>query len=211
MKKIIIDNINLLKEAVELTNNEVMYNTFLWEVKAFLSNLLKEPISTTVSSFFSANNISKPTLLRLLLNNKIIEREESVSDEDITNPKFKIKYKVPKKNFDRKVKKLYIKLFEKNLPEKEIPIEEDGGMGGATSAAACNAVAPIGPITSQPIKRKTIYITNEQLKQLEEATATFTAGNYQYDVPFMFKRKDGKKDEAYIHNKPGGIGCERVK
>ena len=186
--------------------NNVTYYSFLSQIKGFLRAILKDPVNCKIDDFFIQNNISKSKLLNLLKRYNIIEVSEKVDDSN----KFKIKYSIPRKNFERKIKRLYSRLFEVNLPTKE-NIDEDGesGVCGATTASAVNDTAPILPMGG--INRRRIYLTNEQLTNLREALTTFNAGNYQYDVPFMFKDADGKKDDCYIHNKKGGISADRLK
>lgn len=215
MNRIILNNVVILKEAIEAENEEVTYYSFLSHLKAFLANLLTDPINAKPDTFLLAHELNKGKLLNLLLNRGIIERESDVVDNDVKEneqPTFKIKYKIPRKNFERKIKRLYSKLFEINLPPKIEKLEEDGegGMlGGATSASAVNDTAPIAPLGQ--VQRRKIYLTNEQLDKIEESTTTSSAGDYQYSVPFMFKPEGGGKDEAYIHRKPGGISVDRIK
>lgn len=192
---------------------EVTYYSFLSHIKAFLRSLINDPINCKIDNFFLENNINKSKLLFLLKSKGIIISSEKIDDskeDEGNNANFKIKYLIPRKNFERKIKRLYSKLFEKNLPSEIYLKEEgDGGMAGATSASVANDNAPVAPFGQ--VNRRKIYITNEQLKRLEEQLTTFNAGDYQYDVPFMFKDKDGKKDDAYIHNKKGGISVEVLK
>lgn len=186
--------------------NEITYYSFLSHLKAFLKDLLTDPINCKVDEYFYGINLNKHKLLNLLKRRDIIRTEEKIDDSIANKPIFKIKYLIPKKNFERKVKRLYSKLFEINLPPKN-NIHEDGEGGdlcGATSAAAVNDSAPIEPIG---LNRRKIYITPMQLNKLQEALTTFNAGNYQYDTPFIFNNKD---DETYIHNKKGGISVERL-
>lgn len=73
-------------------------------------------------------------------------------------------------------------------------INEDGE-GGAVSGGAMDGVAGATnaessgqfttPLFGKPIKRKSLYLTQEQVDYIKEATATSNAGNYQYDVPLQ--------------------------
>lgn len=99
----------------------------------------------------------------------------------------KVKFKVPKKNFDRKLKRLYIRLFERNVPQTEV-VSEDGETSGATGSDASGQY-------SQPVfgmQRRDIY-------NVKEATTTSTVGDYQYDVPFPSDDETMKR-----HNGVGG-------
>ena len=107
------------------------------------------------------------------------------------NPKsatMKVRYAVPKKNFNRNLKRLYIRLFEQNLPINE---EEGGAMGGATSADSSGQFSQ--PLFSKPVKQK------PYTEVMDEASTTQTVGNYQYDVPFA-----GDEETLSRHNGVGG-------
>lgn len=208
MRRIIINEnmLDVIDKSIKREQNITFY-AFLSNVKAFIGNLLKEPLNAEITPFFKELGIRRSELINMLIERGVLIKENKISNENGVD-KFNISYKVPRKNFEKNIKKIYIKLFEKNLPKVEPKLNEDGE-GGATSAGACNASAPISPIGN--VQRRRIYITQEQAERLEEATTTSSVGNYQYDVPFIFKGKNGKKDEAYIHRKPGGISMERKK
>lgn len=109
-------------------------------------------------------------------------------------------------------KQLSTFLYEKNIlnvqqkPQMKFEgkINEDGeggtmaGMGGTTSCDASSGQFT-QPLFGKPIKRKTIYITQEQydkLKTLKEEIEMDTAfGNFGYDAPGL----KNKKDPAYNH------------
>ena len=49
-------------------------------------------------------------------------------------------------------------------------------------------------------------VTPEQMKEIDEATATTNVGSIAYDVPIGVK----KNDPSLVHQKPGGICCGHV-
>jgi len=57
------------------------------------------------------------------------------------------------------------------------------GVAGATNAQSSGQYTT--PLFGKPIKRKSLYLTQEQIDYIKEATATSSAGNYQYDVPLQ--------------------------
>lgn len=65
----------------------------------------------------------------------------------------------------------------------------DGMANGAPSAA--NSGQYTTPLFGKPLKRKSLYLTQEQVDYIKEATATSNVGNYQYDVPM------GQNDDFY--------------
>ena len=137
--------LNELSDATKLTEYK-FYNN----VQRFLSDLLKDPVGAKVPFLLQANNIARNQLLYHLKSNGIINRYQKISDKDSRgNPKTArmiIKYSVPKKDFAKKMKRLFIDLVAKNVPEKiEKMISEDLGKdidecdcGGAMGATAVN-------------------------------------------------------------------------
>lgn len=179
----------MIKEALEMTEYK-FYNA----IKAFLHDLLVDPVNAKPSYVLTAYGYTRYKLLYYLLKYRIVEKEEKIIDKhENGEPKpatMKVKYKVPKLNFERKLKKLYIRLFERNVPQMEenIVTEDGEGMtGGATGSDASGQYSQ--PVF--PMQRREIYNPH-----MEEATTTSTAGDYQYDVPFpgdddTLKRGDG--------------------
>lgn len=109
--------LNEIADATKLTEYK-FYNN----VQRFLSDLLKDPVGAKVPFLLQANNIARNQLLYHLKSNGIINRHQKISDKDSQgNPKTArmiIKYSVPKKDFAKKMKKLFIALVAKNVPEK---------------------------------------------------------------------------------------------
>ena len=173
--------LNGLSDATKLTEYK-FYNN----VQRFLSDLLKDPVGAKVPLLLQANNIARNYLLYHLKSNGIITRSQKISDKDSQgNPKtakMVIKYSVPKKDFSKKMKKLFIDLVAKNVPEKieKVMNECDGGvaMGGEPSGATS---ADASGQYSQPL----FGIQRRKMPtDLEETTATTNVGNYEYTVPF---------------------------
>lgn len=109
--------LNEIADATKLTEYK-FYNN----VQRFLSDLLKDPVGAKVPFLLQANNIARNQLLYHLKSNGIINRHQKIADKDSQgNPKtarMVIKYSVPKKDFAKKMKKLFIALVAKNVPEK---------------------------------------------------------------------------------------------
>ena len=83
-----------------------------------------------------------------------------------------------------------------NIYDKD-RLNEDGEGGGATSADASGQFTT--PLFGKPIKRKTMYITQEQeayLKKMieEEVVMNTQAGNFGYDAPIGDKNSDFYKE-----------------
>lgn len=110
---------NQIKDAKEMTEYK-----FISNIMAFFERLKADPVHADVPDALALNGYDRRRLIAILRKNKIIERHEKISDKDENGRPKKatmlVSYKVPTKNLERKLKKLYIKLFEENIPPKEI-------------------------------------------------------------------------------------------
>lgn len=196
--KIIVISESVFNQLKESSEMEMTEYKFMSNIKNFLSELLSDPINAQPSFLLISNGFNRSKLIQLLLHNNIIIKDEKICDKDENNqPKtatMKVKYKVPKKDFKHKLKKLYIKNFEKNTPTSNngnMKLDEDGEGAmscGATSADSSGAF-------EQPVfgvQRRKIYggVTE---------TDTNSVGNYEYDVPFI-----GDKETLSRKNGIGG-------
>ena len=167
----------------------------------FISQLLQDPVNAQPSTLLKTNGLNRSILLKYLLNGGILVRDERISDRDENGePKtatMMVKFRCPKKNFDRKIQKLYMRFFEKNLPQRQIHLRneeineegEGGAMGGATSAASSGQfIQPFGSVQRRKMPT-----------EIEETTSTMNTGNYQYTVPF-----GGDKETLARKNGDGG-------
>jgi hypothetical protein len=204
MKRIFV-NKETLKEAVDYLNNEITFFGFLSHTKAFLKELLTNPINANVDDYLQDNGLDRKTLLGALMARNIVEKETKIEEKNDSDV-FSISYKVPKRNFERKMRRLYSSLFEKNeISESEVLKETDcaGAMqGGGDNPDAGQFVTPLGKV-----QRRRIYVTNEQLEMLKE-TSTQDAGDYQYDVPMNF---NNGKDPAFDHENMIAKGIPKKK
>jgi hypothetical protein len=192
MKRIFV-NKETLKEAVDYLNNEITFFGFLSHTKTFLKELLTNPINANTDDYLQNNGLDRKTLLGALMARNIVEKESKIEEKNDSDV-FSISYKIPKRNFERKMRRLYSSLFEKNeISESTTIVETDCGgamQGGGENPDAGQFITPIGKV-----QRRRIYVTNEQLDIIKE-TATSDVGDYQYDVPLNF---NGGNDPAYNH------------
>lgn len=180
--KLTKSQISGVKEATKLTEYK-FYNN----VQRFLSDLLKDPVGVNVPFLLKTNGIDKNKLLYHLKSNGIINRYSRISDKDSQgNPKtatMLVKYSVPKKDFVKKMKRLFIDLVAKNIPDNDTD-DKDGNEieecdCGGVSAGATNCQSSgsfVGPM---------LGTQRRQLPtDIKETTATTNVGDYQYTVPF---------------------------
>ena len=194
-----------LNEAVAYLNNEITFYGFLSHTKKFLKELLVNPLNADVDEYLKDNGINRKTLILALIEKNIIEKETKIEDKNGSD-KFTLSYKIPKRNFERKMRRLYTSLFEIHKINEDI-ISEDGegvSMSNGNGASGCNNVLQGGGGQFESgeyvpkvgnVQRRKIYVTEEQAKILQEM-GIGDAGDYQYDVPFKF---NGGNDPAYDH------------
>ena len=163
-KKVIMNasSLGMIMEEINGRNaSEMTFYAFNYAIRKFLSILLKDPVNAQPEDELRNRGFSRGKLIRILLSNGILQKDSKIVDTDeYGNPvtaSMDIKFKVPREDFERKMKKLYIRLFERNLPEPPIEMDEDGaaGMGGATSANVSAAGQFSQPIF--PMMRKVPY------------------------------------------------------
>lgn len=106
----------LLKEAIE--TDEVTFYSFFNKIKNFIKNLLHDPVDAEPDKMFKLHGIGKTTLLKKMLNRNIIEKKQKIEEVD-GSARYYVQYKVPKRNFELKLRRLYSELFEKNINESK--------------------------------------------------------------------------------------------
>lgn len=190
MRKIYV-NSEILNEAVSYLNDDITFFGFISHIKSFLKDLLKSPSNANIDDYLKRHGLNRKDLINQMLERGIIEKETKITGDK--NDKFSILYKIPKRNFERKIKRLYSSLFE--MDNSIIDIKEDSASGGGGATGCCGVFGDGGinnnnegsyvPKLGNNVLRRKIHITKEQCEMLKEM-GTFDAGNYQYDVPMKF-------------------------
>jgi len=181
---------------------------FYSEIRVFISDLFRNPIKAEPSRYLKNRDLSKKKIIDELIKRGIIERSEKIldaSNSDKKKPTYTVKYKLYMDNFETKVNRMYSKYFEKNLPEKPKKQINEDGEGGASSCAGVGGsfeqplAKPISRVLPEQKKPRKIRITERQLKQIQEATATTNigaCGDYTANG-LVLKTADGKPDPCY--------------
>lgn len=208
-----------ISEAVAESKEEFVFLEFLYNMKEFLKSLLTNPLSCDVNDFFKEMGYTKQDLVKTLLDRGVIIKStsidtveddatsssgeqhisESVETQDTESHKLEIKdkdvftvsYKIPKRNFDRKMRRLYSSIFEENTIDEATGCASAMG-GGMPDDVDGNYEKKLEKTGMQ----KKIFVNEQQFKMLMEMGAA-DAGNYQYDVPLEF---NGGNDPAYDHS-----------
>lgn len=100
---------------------DTTYYRFQSEVRAFLSKLLKNPVDAQPSKYLKDRDFTRKKLINELLSRDVIERHEKILDptnSDEKEAKYVVKFKVHKKDFEKRIHRIYIKHFEKNVNEE---------------------------------------------------------------------------------------------
>ena len=172
---------------------ETTYGEFKAHAKYFLKQLITKPSAARLDSFLAQRlrdmGVSQGDFVRMLEDGGVIIKktkvDDGLGDDGTGKPTFFISYKIPAERFEHKLRKVYISLFERNVPA--------GEMDEATACAGDGAGQFLQPIGKAVIKR-TIYVTEEQfnglMNVLDEATAGEGVGDIEYDVPFPVDSND---------------------
>lgn len=135
MKKVYIkeNKLHLLIQEGE-NKKEVTFYEFFINAKSFLKDLLTKPSEAEPSELFKSNGISKNDLLNKMKSLNIIKSDERidevpvpVEEEKKTHPygtklvsKHYVKYSIPRKRFEDKMKELYKELFTECGDKKQV-------------------------------------------------------------------------------------------
>lgn len=123
MKKIIIteEQLEFIKDNKSYTENN-SYEVFNKEARKFIYCIIKDE-KDNISDYWRINGIKKGDFARYLKKFDVIN--ELDGGEII----------VPKKNFDKKIKRIYYEIFGDEEPGL-IMTEDEGGMAGGTSCSS---------------------------------------------------------------------------
>ena len=117
-------------EAIKESNEEVTFFEFFNNAKDFLRGLLEDPINTKPNEFWKKHGFNKSGLIKKLMDANILDRSEKIKEYPVTEAtkmesRYIVKYKVRKKNFERKLHRLFSSLFETNSVFKNEKILKD--------------------------------------------------------------------------------------
>ena len=140
---------------------------FYSEVRVFISDLFRNFFKAQPSQYLKDRGFNKKKLVNELLSRKVIERSEKILDQsnsDKKEPTYRVKYSLYDDNIDRKLNRMYIQHFKKNLPEKKksSEINEEGGASSCVSVGG-SVDKRIGPMIS-----KTIYESKHARKVVKK-------------------------------------------
>jgi hypothetical protein len=118
-------------------HTEMTRHAFISHMEDYMKKLLKDPIHADTDDFLKYHGYTGPKALSVLLkrqdledeNSSILIKNISIKDNGVDeNGKrlkdtFTVKYRIPRKDYTKKMRNLYISLFENNIIENS-PINE---------------------------------------------------------------------------------------
>lgn len=181
----------------------------------YMKRLLTDPLHADTDDFLKGHGIDGCKALSILSkrtdpedeNSAVVIRTEKIKDNGTDKngkrlkDSFTVKYRIPRKDYSKKMRNLYISLFENTMLNED----GEGCGGGATSADASGQYS--APLFGKPLRR-TIYITKEQAEDIkktlqEEVVLNTPIGNFGYDAPIGDGKKNGSNEfykDANDHN-----------
>ena len=139
-------------------HKEMTRYAFISHMEDYMKQLLKDPLHADTDEFLKYHKINGPKALSLLLKREISDDENSAIiikkisikdngiDEDGNRLKdtFNIKYSIPRKDYTKKMRNLYINLFENNIIENSPLNEGAWGYGILDNDKALNKQTNFG-------------------------------------------------------------------
>lgn len=152
---------------IEMSQEEVTYYQFFNHLKHYLKELLTDPNNAKPGDLFTTHGYSSGELLKKMLDRGLINRKENIKElpyepNGDKEAKYIVKYSVPRKNFEKKMRRLYLEMFPNDVNENTV-ITEDGEGGGATSCGSVMQGGGTNPDAGQfitpisPIQRRKFY------------------------------------------------------
>lgn len=119
-----------------MNHKEMTRYAFISHVEDYLKQLLKDPLHADTDDFLKYHDFNGPKMLSLLTKRsnpndensaiviKTIQIKNNVDEEgNRLKDSFVVKYRIPRKDYNKKMRNLYINLFESNIIENS-PINE---------------------------------------------------------------------------------------
>ena len=111
-------------ESYEMNESVTKMSFFMFfnEIKKFIAGLLADPIGTKPSEVLISYGLHNGKLRKMLRDANVIQMKENI-DEPYSEEtgemesRYFLSYKVPKKDFKKKLRRLYQKLFERDITE----------------------------------------------------------------------------------------------
>ena len=113
------DAVLKIKTAMIKSEEKMTFFSFFKEIKKFIVDLLEDPINAKPGEELSMRGFTSGKLRKLLRDANVIVMKEKIDEPHNEETgelesRYYLSYKVPKKNFKKKIRRLYQNLFENN-------------------------------------------------------------------------------------------------
>lgn len=111
------DRIPEIKSLLDESEEKLPFFDFFREIKKFIVDLLEDPINAKPSKKLEIRGFTSGKLRKLLRDESVITMKERIDEPHSEETgemesRYYLSYRVPKKDFKKKIKRLYQKLFE---------------------------------------------------------------------------------------------------
>lgn len=159
-------------------HTEMTRHAFISHMEDFMKQLLKDPVHADTSDLLKYHGLNASKALLILLkrvnpkdeNSSIIIKNISIKNNGIDNngkrlkDTFTVKYQIPRKDYSKKMRNLYINLFESNIIENS-PINEGAwGYGILDNDKAIDKQNSFGIYALTLLTHNIEYSTNSEEK-----------------------------------------------
>ena len=121
MRKIYIseDRIPEVKQLLDESEEKMSFLYFYEQVRDFIKDLLNDPMDAVPSKALRIRGLHNGKLRKMLRDANIIQMKEKIDEPHNEETgeiesRYYLSYKVPKKDFKKKIRRLYQKIFENN-------------------------------------------------------------------------------------------------
>ena len=115
MKNVIINEskLHLIKEEEEFT-----FFQFFHSVKKFIERLLNDPINARPDELLKKHGLNNDTLRKKLQDEMVLIKKETIKEPHneatgAIESRYYLSYKVPRKDFKKKLRRMYQRMFQK--------------------------------------------------------------------------------------------------
>ena len=181
-----------------MKENELTRYAFMSHMKDYMKELLKNPLKADTDEFLHGFGIDGPSALKMLIKktdpndeySSVVIRSERIKDNGYdengnrNKDTFEVKYKIPRKDFKKKLRNLYINLFEQNIVKENLT-EGAWGYGILDNDSALDHQTDFSKICLKVLTSKVRKAQNDPSYAYQELWA-----NVGVLVDFLKKYKD---------------------
>jgi hypothetical protein len=192
--------LDVIKNAIlKEENEEITYYQFETELQIFLKSLLEHPITCTLGNFWKSRGFSKNKMIEYLLKTGVLEKNEKVNTDNIDGPQLEIFYKVLKNGFDRKKRRMFIKLFEGETKSSTKLIVENMVYDNSNSLLKESRNKSYGGL--EWLKNHQVELSEEEKKYFEKHGVLYWdgSGNKLIHKATAKNKEDGEVYFSYTH------------